>query len=117
MMADKLQNAPDEQFDIDDDADAKVLLLELGILDKFTTKLPSHETTQAVVYREHPTHHILALLYAGHSNPVDNGFFVFCLPRSRFSPEQFQLFADRFLAPTSTNVLGFQAFGGPPTNN
>ena len=117
MITERLKQSPDEQIDISDDSEAKVLLLELGILNKFTTKLPPHETTQAVVYGEHPTHHILAVLYAGHAKTTDNGFVVFCLPRSRFSPEKFHLFANRFLNPTPTNILGVQPFGGPPTNN
>jgi len=117
MMTEKLKNAPNEQFDIADDTEAKVLLLELGILDRFKNKVPPHETTQAVVYGEHPTHHILAVLYSGHSNPADNGFVVFCLPRTRFSPHQFHLFADKFLGAAPDNIVDVQPFGNSPTGN
>ncbi len=117
MMTEKLQNSPNKRFDITDDSQAEILLLELGILDRFTKKFPAHETTQTVVFNEHPTHHILAVLYLGHQNTVDNGYVIFCIPRSHLSAEQFHTFADKFLTPTPTNIVGIERFSGPPTRN
>lgn len=117
MMIEKLQNSPNERFKISDDAQAEMLLLELGILDQFKKKPQPAATTQAVIYNEHPTHHILGVLYMGHPKAGDNGYLVICIPRSEFTVEQFHTFADNFLKPTPMNILGTKFFGGPPTSN
>jgi len=117
MMIEKLKNSPNEEFRISNDAQAEVLLLELGILDRFKRAPQPHATTQAVVFNEHPTHHVLGALYLGHPKPADNGYFVICLPRSQFTTKQFHKFADDFLKPAPTNILGSTLFGGPPTSN
>jgi len=115
-MTKKLENSPDEQFDIADDVNAEVLLLELGILDRFRKKTTAPET-QAVIYNVHSTHHILAVFYSGRQKAEDNGYAIFCIPKSKLSAVEFHAFAKKFLNPNPSNILGIDPFSGPPTTN
>ncbi|HZF01606.1 MAG TPA: hypothetical protein VE344_06880 [Methylomirabilota bacterium] len=95
-MIEILEQMPNQFFQFADDKEAKQLLFELGMIDKFTPK-PNFKpsTTQILTESNHPTHFIAAMYFAGKTNPTDNGYLVFCLPKSQFSPEQAMAFVQK----------------------
>ena len=98
-MIEILEQMPNQLFQFDDDDEAKRLLFELRMIDKFTPRpniKPS--TTQVLTEANHPTHFIFAMYFAGKTNPTDNGYLVFCLPKSQFSPEQAMAFMQQKMA-------------------
>lgn len=76
---------PDVVVEVSLDSDAKLLLSELGIADRFTQEghLPG-ETLQVMAFDGHPTHHIVVTFFHGFPLSKDNGFVVHLLPRSKF---------------------------------
>jgi len=115
-MIEKLEGNPHETFEFNDD-EAELLLFKLGIVDRFTRKPSPEEATQAVVYREHRTHHILALYYSGQPEKEENGFVALCFPKSKHSQLTFDKMAAKFLNLNSPTVQKVEAFGGPPLRN
>jgi len=90
MNKNLLEN-PNQPFQIQDNAEAKSLLLELGLLETFSDKMAANNgagTTQIVTYGEHPTHFIIALLFLGMTLATDNGYYVVCMPKNQFSEQQ-----------------------------
>jgi hypothetical protein len=120
-MVEILQKHPNEPYQFDDDKQAKALIFELGLAGRFSANPPNVPTgkscTQAVHYTEYPTHFILAILYAGNPKAEDNGYFVVCLPKSKFSFAQFNTFAGRFLNQGGNTVVGMQGFYGESPDN
>lgn len=89
-----LTTTPNELIEITNDHDAKALLLQLGVLDKFSQRGPlADKWSEALHFTTHPTHWVLARLYTGFKNPADNGYVVQCFPKSRFSIEQMKQIA------------------------
>lgn len=89
-MIEILEQIPDQTIQFDDDEQAKQLLFELGMVDKFLKK-PKTKTstnTQLVTHFSHPTHYIIAMHFSGHKRPEANGYLVYCLPKSKFTKEQ-----------------------------
>jgi hypothetical protein len=110
-MIEKLLQNPDQPFALADE-EAKILLFELGVVDRF--KKSDELLTQAVIVNEHLTHRILALHFSGQPDPLENGFQVTCFPRSKVSADKFQDFVSEFRLGTAIYVEGF---AGPATNN
>lgn len=80
---------PNQFFQFADDKEAKQLLFELGLIDKFSKKpIGNDSAAQLVTYGEHLTHFIVAMFFTGKTKPEDNGYVVFCLPKSQYSPER-----------------------------
>ena len=98
---------PCQFFQIDDDAEAKTILFELGLIDKFSIKPPyAQSTAQFVTYRDHPTHFIFAMLFVGKTKKEDNGYVVFCLPKREYSPESAMKFVHNKLEGQGIPVAG-----------
>jgi hypothetical protein len=112
----QLEHNPDEEFDLQDEQ-AKILLFDLGIVDRLKVKDYGRIIMQAVVFNEHPTHHILALHHSGHSDSKENGYQALCFPKSKVSLEAFRQVAVRFIGSSPEPPLETQFFGGPPKNN
>jgi hypothetical protein len=78
-----------EHIEIRDDEDAKVLLLECGILDKFQKRGPlAEEWAETLTYADHPTHWIIATRFTGFALASDNGFHIMCYPKSHISLQE-----------------------------
>ena len=92
-----ITDTPDEFRRILDDGEAKLFLIQFGLIEK----LREHGTRPAGIslfepwssrtyFTDHPTHWIVADYFCGFTNPADNGFVVDCIPKSRVSLEQFR---------------------------
>jgi len=113
-----LAKNPNEMIQCDQDAQVKGLIVDLGITGCFSQKTTGqNETTRPVIFNEHPTHHILIVLYQGHDNPAENGFLAYCLPRSRVSTSEFLEFVRDFLKPTDAKLLGATLFFKQPESD
>lgn len=84
------EELPDCPVRISDDAQAKRLLLALGILDELPSKDALRNSgraeidTVAVPFLDHPTHWILAFRFHGNELPEDNGFLVCAWPKNQY---------------------------------
>lgn len=113
-----LAQTPGEIVEIRDDDDAKALLLELGMLDKFPKPANANRSwVSRVAYPEHPTHWISATRFGGFVNPSENGYAVVCLPKSHFSMEGANrcLMEKYGLRPDEVEAFGFVPIE-PPQN-
>lgn len=95
-MSDRLSQEPNELFRINNDEDAKMFLLEMGLMGKFSNTATSR--TQILTYGEHPTHWIVAMFFTGKTVPTDNGHLIYCLPKRDYSTSQFQIFVSSIAA-------------------
>jgi len=89
MAMDILSQRPNHPFVIHNNKDAKTLLVNLGILSRFTEKPSDGIETQVVVINTHKTHHVLSLFCSGHDDVSDNGFVVVAFPKSRMNRQIF----------------------------
>jgi len=71
---------PNEFVKVTDNAEAQLLMLQLGILDA---------VLKAVLDHNHPTHWIIAETYHGFADAEDNGYAVVCIPKSKFNRAEF----------------------------
>jgi hypothetical protein len=62
-MIEILEQLPNQFFTFDNDAEVKMLLFEVGIVDKLSKNLSA--SVQAVIFAEHPTHHIIGMRFVG----------------------------------------------------
>jgi hypothetical protein len=85
MIVESLLKNPDTIFETKNDTTAKLWLLELGLMGKFSNT--SDSRTQLITHRDHPTHFIVAMFFTGKTKKSDNGYVIFCLPKSEFPPE------------------------------
>jgi hypothetical protein len=94
----ELAEKPNEVVESSDDEQIKGLLLELGILSQFTrTPQGPKLSIQAVPYIHHPTHFILVALWLGYDDPTQNGYRVWCIPKSEADIRIFQAFCKEVL--------------------
>ncbi len=89
-----LEKTPHDLREFLDDADAKTVLVQVGLLDKLLelagrADLPTPRA-DAVYYSDHPTHWVSGVHYHGYPLPADNGYAVRCFPKSRYSLNQFR---------------------------
>jgi hypothetical protein len=97
----KLARQPNQLLQFSHNGQIKELLAELGIESQFTNTPPSEqETIQAAHFTEHPTHYILVARYLGYKHPMDNGHLAWCVPKKKYSLEQFVEFSKRLVSPT-----------------
>jgi hypothetical protein len=81
-----LLDNPGRLFEIDNDDDARCFLLEVGLLGRFVYD-NSPSRTRLVTYDEHQTHFVVVLYFTGMASKSDNGYLIYCLPKSRLTPE------------------------------
>ena len=116
-MIEILNQMSSQFFQFDNDKEAKTVLFELGLIDKFSIKPPyAQSTAQFVTYGEHPTHFIFAMLFVRKTKKEDNGYVVFCLPKSEFSPESAMKFVRSKLEGQGVPVAG-NLFSGNSSQN
>lgn len=88
-MLEILSQNPHKMVTVEDDKEAKTLLFELGLIDKFSKNpLLGASTAQAVTHGDHPTHFVFAMLFLGKTAKQDNGYLVYCLPKSQYPPSK-----------------------------
>jgi hypothetical protein len=91
-MIEYLDNHPDKHLYINNqnDAEARLLLEELGMISRFQKKRPGAPGPDQIAIGECPSHFIVAILFTGDPDKMKNGFLIFAVPKSRTSPDQMQ---------------------------
>src|SRR3954469_18841858 len=88
-MLEILAANPNKQFSFDDEKEAKTLVLELNLTGRFSPNpAKGQQSQQSVLCFDNLTHFIQVILYLGNPDPNENGFVVFCYPRSKVSYEK-----------------------------
>jgi hypothetical protein len=112
-----LSDTPHEPRETLDDSEARALLVQLGLLDRLLdlTRKPELPEPRADVVCDtnHLTHWILGIHYRGYSAAADNGYAVRCLPKSRYTFEQFKS-AIRSDLGRNTPIDFQEVWDGPP---
>ena len=106
MTSARLEALPEEHLVITDEGEAETLLFDLGLTDRFMKAGIGAHVLQAVSFDEHPTHHILAMYTAGHSSRGDNGYLIYCLPKSKLSDAGFSTIVETFLGDLKPAAVG-----------
>ena len=105
----KLARQPNELLQFSHNGQIKGLLAELGIENQLTQPSPhDHETVQTVHFTEHPSHYILVARFLGYKHPMDNGHLAWCVPKRKYSFEQFMDFSRRVVSAIARGT-GFPA--------
>ena len=99
-----LNQHPNKAFRVLNDANVKKLLFELGLLDKFSGKVPGVQYPVESVTGHCSTHYIFALRFSGQPKPEDNGYAVYCLPKIE-GPEKASQFVKDTLQQLGEHVL------------
>jgi len=113
-----LTETPDEVRLITDDADVKLLMIQLDMLDAtlaqetaHRAKYPVRSGTRALA-RNHPTHWIAVDSFWGFANPTDNGYAALCYPKSKYTKLEFiENEVDRAFGDFDTSVRPIQVTG------
>jgi hypothetical protein len=84
MMIENVIANPDQLFHFLDNNEAKTLLSELGMIDKFSIDSSGAEET---ITGEIQTLYVLAGHRKGHPNEQANGYVVLCIPKTQYSPD------------------------------
>ena len=86
MISQNLAKHPDKAFNLTIHSQAKMLLLEIGILDQFLDNAPPPEWNgqwiTSIGYADHPTHWIVGFQYLGFATPNENGYGAICIPKT-----------------------------------
>ena len=116
-ISQKLARKPKDIHRFQHNGQIKSFLETFGLESKFA-KPPtdSEPSVQTVHFGEHPTHFILIALFRGNADARDNGFGVWCLPKKRYSYEQFIAFSRRALNPTDDRALTDDILSNDPDN-
>lgn len=61
------------------------MLLELGLINKFSNEGTPTKRVEALAYDDIPTHHLVALRFHGFEQKKDNGYAIQLMPRSGFA--------------------------------
>lgn len=110
-ISQKLARRPDEIHRFDNNGQIKAFIAALGLESRFTKEPTGSEPTiQTVQFGEHPTHFLLLALFSGNQDARDNGYAAWCLPKKRYSHEQFMEFSNRALSPTDVRGLANEIF-------
>lgn len=79
---------------ITDQAEASQILQECGLLERLErVSRPANHTGEwmtSLPWLKHPTHWLVAVVYSGFENAAQNGYVVYCVPKSRCSAYEFQ---------------------------
>ena len=111
----KLARQPNVYHEYDHNRQIKALTIDLGIEERFTTApAGSQPTCQAVHFNEHQTHFILIVRYSGYDDPKENGYRACCLPKSKYSIDQFMEFSKKLLGPSVERVVDVGVFWTDP---
>lgn len=74
---------PDLNVEVSDDKEARLVLEELGLLEKFTQHGNFPGIGVQILGRDtHPTHLVIAMFFHGFAQKRDNGFLVTLFPKS-----------------------------------
>ena len=92
MIEELLQN-PNKLFQISDDDEAKMCLLEFGLMGKFSAMTASR--TQMITYGDHPTHFVVAMYFTGKTKNSDNGYLIYLLPKNTYPPDRAMEFVQK----------------------
>jgi hypothetical protein len=85
-----IEQLPNEYFTSMDDAEVKLLALQLGVLDRIQVNGPL-PGSMFYEFTTHPRHWILIVLHAGHRNPDDNGYTFQSWPKSAMTKAEYDL--------------------------
>jgi len=89
-----LSETPHELRQTLDDATARSMLVQLGLLDRLLDLAHKPELTEPradmVCDTEHATHWIFGVYYHGYPAAADNGYTLRCFPKSIYTFEQFR---------------------------
>lgn len=88
---------PNSKFTVVDNNDAIAILVENGLLGGFPKYEGKSEGHVSVIrHVSHPTHWLLAIRYAGFSDPADNGHVIYGFPKNQYSIGQVNDFLEAF---------------------
>jgi hypothetical protein len=111
----KLARQPNEYHEFEHNGQIKALAIDLGIESQFAAApIGTQPTCQAVHFNEHETHFILVVRYSGYEDPKENGYRACCLPKSKYSIDQFVEFSKKLIGPSVERVVGAHAFWSQP---
>jgi hypothetical protein len=100
MVKDKIISKPNRLFELSGEKQGMDLLFELGFVDEFSISHPPGKNTVQTLTGDLPTHHIIATRFAGSLEAGENGYWVLCIPKSKYSMEEInnhmQTIVDRF---------------------
>ena len=100
MVKDKIISKPDKVFEFSGEKKGVDLLLELGLIDEFSISHPPGKTTVQAMTGNLSTHHVIATRFAGNLEAGENGYWVLCIPKIKYSAEEInnhmQTIVDRF---------------------
>ena len=81
-MKQRCGNFPElETVNIDDDATAQTIMLELGVWDQMTKEASLTSELTMVLADNHPTHWCLCARHRNNPDPKENGFQVVAYPK------------------------------------
>jgi hypothetical protein len=113
-----LSEQRDQVVIIRDDLDAKVLLVELGIFEKFSKRGDLAESwAQILTYSDHPTHWIIATWFTGSDDPVEDGFDIACYPKSLYSESMMDVVLAKFSKQIFPQGVAPKFSDSKPTHN
>jgi hypothetical protein len=116
-----LSDTPDEMREALDDATARAMLVQLGLLGGLLelTRKPELPEPRAdmVCDTNHPTHWILGVHYRGYPAAADNGYAVRFFPKSRYTVEQFRAAIRRDIGGATPIDYQETRKGGPRTRH
>ena len=118
-IAEKLSSSPDVVHECSNDIQIKEFLTWLGISGNFTPKPEgSKETVTLVRHFNNKTHFILIGLWRGYDDTSQNGYRIWCIPRTTYSIEQFEDLCKVILEKSSDNnrILDAGTFRSEPGN-
>lgn len=73
-----------------EDEPCKLMLASLGLLERFVhSKTPNFSI---VASDGHATHYIIGVLWSGHPRAEDNGYAIYCMPKSQTTREELQAY-------------------------
>jgi len=87
-MNDIILNKPNDYLEFTNDREIETFLEELGILQNLEAMNLSMPGMKCVIHVRHQTHWIVAILYCGHKNPLDNGYALHCFPKSKYDASE-----------------------------
>jgi hypothetical protein len=89
IMIEYLHNNPDRHFYLNNqnDAEARLLLEELGMLERFQAKSKDAPSPDQVAIGECPSHYIIAILFTDDPDPDKNGILIFAFAKNQISPD------------------------------
>jgi hypothetical protein len=88
MVKDKIISKPNKLFEFSGEKKGVDLLFELGLIDEFSISHPPGKTTVQTMTGNLPTHHVIATRFAKNLETEENGYWVLCIPKSKYSTEE-----------------------------